>query len=522
MMTETRQVDSLAARPSTQRCAGTLLFLLLIWMAGICASAQAPANIGVTAAEVTATQVAETRVIVPADVGADLLPPRAKAQFESMAGVDAFHFFEFRDALAQSGINFRNRVTDDAARDYKMVHYDHGNGLALADVDGDGLTDLYLLSQLGDNALMRNRGKARFEDVTGVAGVALGDRVSVTASFADYDNDGDPDLFVTTVRGGNVLFENDGSGRFEDVTERAGVGYSGHSSGATFLDFDRDGWLDLFVSNVGRYTSDELGRGGYYIGLDAAFSGHLFPERSERSLLYRNVKGDRGRTFEEVGSSVGLDDDSWAGDATFTDLNLDGFPELYVLNMQGDDHFYKNLQGRFREDTSNVFGKTPWGAMGIATLDWNNDGRIDVLVTDMHSDMTEVVNDPEREKLKSTKSVRASWTDEHLQGGDNNVFGNAFFESSSGGSSDRPFEEVSDRIGAENYWPWGASAGDLNADGWEDLVITASMNYQFRYAPNSVLLNDGGRRFVNAEFVLGVEPQSNLTAPWFELDCSWP
>ena len=88
--------------------------------------------------------------------------------------------------------------------------------------------------------------------------MAVDDRVSVSASFADIDNDGDADLYVTAVRAGNLLFENDGSGRFRDVTAQSGTGYAGHSSSAVFFDYDADGLLDLYVANVGRYTSERL------------------------------------------------------------------------------------------------------------------------------------------------------------------------------------------------------------------------------------------------------------------------
>ena len=103
----------------------------------------------------------------------------------------------------------------------------HGNGVPVADVDGDGLYDIYFVTQLGSNQLWKNAGGGRFEDITESAGVGLADRVAVTASFADIDNDGDPDLYVTTVRHGNALFENDGTGTFEDITEASGLGYTG-------------------------------------------------------------------------------------------------------------------------------------------------------------------------------------------------------------------------------------------------------------------------------------------------------
>src|SRR2546430_14903674 len=130
----------------------------------------------------------------------------------------------------------------------------------------------------------------------------------------------------TTVRHGNRLFETLGHGTFRDITAQAGVGYSGHSSGAVFFDYDGDGLLDLFVTNVGVYTSSTQGRGGYYVALEDAFSGHLHPERAEASILYHNLGGNR---FKDVSREVGLVDKSWSGDATAVDLNDDGFPDLY-------------------------------------------------------------------------------------------------------------------------------------------------------------------------------------------------
>jgi hypothetical protein len=120
---------------------------------------------------------------------------------------------------------------------------------------------------------------------------------------------------------------------------------------------------------------------------------------------------------------------------------------------------------------------------------------------------------PERENLKS----RMQWSEEQLAGGDDNLFGNALYHNLGGGK----FAEVSDRLGVETYWPWGASAADLNADGWQDLFITGSMNFPFRYGVNSVLLNNGGRGFLDSEFILGVEPRRDgrVVTPWFDLDC---
>jgi enediyne biosynthesis protein E4 len=444
------------------------------------------------------------------DIGADSLAARAKAQRETIGQFKVFYEFQFQDRLKESGITFVHRIVNDAGRTQKAVHYDHGNGIAVADVDGDGRPDIYLLTQIGGNELWRNLGGGRFENIT-EPGIALAGRISVTASFADIDNDGDQDLFVTTVGGGNALFENDGHGHFKDISKSAGVDFVGHSSGAVFFDYDNDGLLDLYLCNVGRYTTDKRGPDGALVGLPDAFAGQLHPDRTETAILYKNMGGNK---FRDVTDEVGLGNAGWSGDASFADLNGDGFPDLYVLNMQGDSHYYENVGGhKFVDKTAQYFPKTPWGSMGIKFFDYDNDGRSDLFITDMHSDMSEEVG-PEREKLKSRMQFPPSF----LHDGSHSIFGNAFYHNLGNGK----FEEISDRLGLENYWPWGVSVGDLNADGWQDVFITASMNHPFRYGINSLLLNNRGERFLDSEFLLGVEPRRDgrTHTPWFDVDCA--
>jgi len=445
------------------------------------------------------------------DAGVDSLPARARAQAEAAGGLQVFHDFRFADRAPESGITFVHRAVDDVRKHYRPVHYDHGNGLAAADVDGDGRPDLYFVNQVGKSALFKNLGGGLFRDVTDDAGVGLPGRIGVTASFADVDNDGDPDLFVTTVRGGNALFENDGHGRFKDTTREAGLELTAHSSGSVFFDYDKDGRLDLLVCNVGRYTSDEKGPDGEYRGLEDAFSGHLHPGRAEYPALFHNLGGNR---FRDVAAEMGLRPKAWCGDAGVADLNGDGWPDLYLLNMQGDDHYYESAAGKgFVDKTAATFPRTPWGSMGIKFFDFDGDGLLDLFVTDMHSDMSEEIG-PDREKMKS----RMRWPPEYLQDGSRSIFGNAFYRNLGGGR----FEEVSDRVGAENYWPWGLSVGDLNADGWEDAFITSGMGFPFRYGVNTLLLNDRGQRLVDSEFTLGVEPRRDgrTHTAWFDLECS--
>ena len=200
-----------------------------------------------------------TRVGQPRTVfGPPEMGKRRREQLETAADFKVFHAFGFADGQPESGITFRHRSVADTARTYKAVHYDHGNGISVADVDNDGRLDILFVTQAGGNELWRNIGGGKFEDITARAGVALADRISVAASFADIDNDGDADLYITTVRAGNRLYENVGGGGFRDITDASGTGHKGHSSGAVFFDYDNDGLLDLFLTNVGQYTSEEM------------------------------------------------------------------------------------------------------------------------------------------------------------------------------------------------------------------------------------------------------------------------
>jgi enediyne biosynthesis protein E4 len=444
------------------------------------------------------------------DIGKDSLLSRKQTQLEAAKQFKVFYQFQFADKLKESGITFVHRAVDDITKHMRLGHYDHGSAVAVADVDGDGLYDIYFVNQVGGNELWKNLGGGKFENITKEAGVGLPGRVSVGAAFADIDNGGNQDLFVTTVRDGDVLFENDGHGHFKDITREAGLGLIAHSSGAFFFDYDNDGLLDLLVCNVGRYTYDVKGPDGEYAGIPNAFDGHLHPDRYEYPVLYKNIGHHR---FKDVTAEVGLRPHGWCGDATFSDVNADGWPDIFFLNMQGHSHYYENQGGKkFVEKTDQYFPKTPWGAMGIKFFDYDNDGRMDLFISDMHSDMSHDPG-PSDEKLKAD----ITWQDSYIQGTKADyIWGNALYHNLGNGQ----FEEVSDRMGVETFWPWGPSVGDLNADGWDDIFIASGMSYPFRYGINSLLLNDRGRMFVDAEFVLGIEPRQNPYTPWFEIDCS--
>ena len=420
--------------------------------------------------------------------------------------------FSFKDVQPDSGILFRHRGTPDSGKVIKAVHYDHGNGILAADVDGDGLLDVYFLNQIGPNALYKNLGNGKFRDITTESGTGLTDAVSVGGSFADIDNDGDEDLFVATVRAGNALFENNGKGIFTEITKKAGLDYSGHSSASVFFDFDRDGFLDLLLVNVGKYTTDQFDKtAGYYVGRDRAFLLYADKAYDEQSLLFKN-RGDG--TFKDVTREMGLDLRDWNGDATVTDFNGDHFPDLYIANMQGSDRLLQNDGGSSFTDVSDeILPKTSFGTMGIKFFDFNNDLLFDLMTTDMHSDMMPKMTEIEGqlkvppENIPLPKEVLSK-----------SIFGNTFYKNLGA----HTYYEISDEIGAETFWPWGISVDDLDADGYQDVFVSSGMGYNFQYGKNVVLMNQQGKRFTNAEFDLKVEPRAggNIIEDYFAVDCA--
>ncbi len=295
----------------------------------------------------------------------------------------------FADVLAGSGITFRH-VLADGALDTLVESV--GAGVTVLDYDGDGRQDLYFLAQggragvtdgdapraAGVNRLYRNLGGMRFEDVTERAGV--GDAgYGFMALAADLDDDGDIDLYVLN-DGPNVLYRNRGDGTFEDDTARAGVAGDACSVAGAVIDADGDGRLDLYVGN--------------YVAFDPSYRLHYAPDvfpgplafEAQPDVLYRN-RGDG--TFEDVTKGSGLDVDAGrAMGVSVLDADGDGRLDLYVANdATANRLFLAQGDGTFREcaATSGV----AYGVQGEATAamagavgDFDGDGRADLLVTD--------------------------------------------------------------------------------------------------------------------------------------------
>src|SRR5262249_7296345 len=159
-----------------------------------------------------------------------------------------------------------------------------------------------------------------------------------------------------------------------------------HSQTAVFFDFDGDGYLDLFLANTAGWTTDDLDPGTRrHVGKGGAGFGQVVHSPKEVNVLYRN---NGNRTFTDVTEQGGLKGGGWAGDAVAFDYDGDGKPDLFVTCMFGRCQLYRNNGDRtFTDVTLQVLGKTPWGGVGARAFDFNNDGRLDLFVVDMHSDM---------------------------------------------------------------------------------------------------------------------------------------
>jgi len=422
----------------------------------------------------------------------------------------------FVDRTEEAGIGFVMKfLPTEQGANFKINLYDHGSGVALGDVDGDGDDDLYLLNQLGANALYRNDGDGTFTDVTEEAGVGLADRICVSAAFNDVDNDGDQDLFVTSTRGGNALFENDGEGRFTNVTATAGVWYVGHSQGATFFDADGDGDLDLLVTNTAGWTTEALHpHDRYYLGVPDIFT--LVQSPIEHNVYYRNVGGMK---FEEATGEAGLRGVGWGGDHAVFDHDGDGDLDVFIGNMFGRSVLYENDGGgRFRDVTGATLGRTPWGTVGARAFDYDNDGQFDLFVVDMHSDMwTPVDWDAERiEEHRKYKWFHGGmiedpryrpWMESKFAQlvnlpYDETFFGNGLYRNTGGGK----FEEVSDEAGVETYWPWGVMNGDFDNDGFQDVFLASGMGFPYFYWRSYLLMNDRDGTFTDRSRTAGIDP----------------
>lgn len=305
-------------------------------------------------------------------------------------------------------------------------------GAAVADVDGDGWVDLFLTTLDGPDRLFRNLGDGRFDEISEAAGLAAFDLHSNGAAFADIDNDGDPDLFVTVVGTGsdgtndrNYLFVNDGTGRFDEEARVRGAAMASSeprlSFSVAFGDYDGDGWLDL-------HTTEWLA------------GGH--------SRVLRNLGEEGAGVFEDVTERAGLSFEGVNSFASaFVDLDDDGFQDLVVAADFGSSRLFWNQgDGTFVDGTAEAGVGTDENGTAAAFGDYDGDGDLDWFVTSIF------------DSAATCARVSCGWGHS----------GNRLYRNDGG----RSFSDATDAAGVRNgMWGFGASFLDFDNDGDLDLAM---------------------------------------------------
>ncbi|HXG90982.1 MAG TPA: CRTAC1 family protein [Blastocatellia bacterium] len=312
---------------------------------------------------------------------------------ESDARAGANSSVRFVDATQVAAIRFKHV----SAPEKKYIVESMSGGVALFDYDNDGWLDIYFTNSLtvdtannpksSPSALYHNNGDGTFTDVTEKSGLAFpGWAMGVAA--ADYDADGWTDLYVTCF-GSNHLYRNNGNGTFTDVTEQAGVDDLRWSAGAAFGDYDNDGDLDLFITNYVDFRMKDLpefGKGKFcqYRGIPVQCGPRGLPGAGD--ALFRN---NGNGTFTDVSKQAGVSDPNgrYGMSALWSDLDADGWLDLYVSNDSGPNFLYKNNRdGTFKEVgllSGCAVGEdgNEQGSMGLTIADYNHDGLLDIFVT---------------------------------------------------------------------------------------------------------------------------------------------
>ena len=298
----------------------------------------------------------------------------------------------FTDVTSAAGIRFRH---NNGAFGKKYLPETLGSGCAFLDYDGDGWQDILLINSKNFPgrpgppsypALYRNNGNGTFTDVTKQAGLAV-ELYGFGVAAADFDNDGRTDIYITAL-GPNRLFKNTG-GRFVDVTARAGVGDPGFSTSAMWFDYDRDGRLDLFVANYVEWSEER----DLFCTLDGKSKSYCTPEsyKGQSSTLYRN-KGDG--TFENVTKAAGLlDPTSKALGVALLDYDMDGQPDLFVANDTQPNRLYRNRGNGTFVDVGMTAGVAfneagvARAGMGVDAADYDGSGRPSLIIGNFSNEM---------------------------------------------------------------------------------------------------------------------------------------
>ena len=391
-----------------------------------------------------------------------------------------------------TGVTFANHLPE--APDFNILnylYYYNGGGVAVGDVNGDSLPDLYFSSNLDSNRLYLNKGNFTFEDVTAKAGVGGPPGWKTGVTMADVDGDGRLDIYVSAVRylsmqGRNMLYMNNGDGTFTDRAEQYGLAHAGYSTQAAFFDYDADGDLDMLLLSHSTHTERSIGNATRRDVRNATAGGRL----------YRNDDAKFTDVSAQAGIFGGID--GYGLGLVISDLNLDGCPDIYVANdfQEQDFLYYNSCRKTFTESITRATGHTSRFSMGVDAADVNNDGRPDLVVGDML---------PEREEILKSSASSESYSlfKLRVRAGYHPQYARNTLQLNRGGGE---FSEVGFLAGVEaTDWTWSLLFADLDNDGLKDLFVTSGI---FRRPNDLDYINYIGADQVQASLAKGVSREN--------------
>ncbi|MDC1034383.1 VCBS repeat-containing protein [Flavobacteriaceae bacterium] len=364
--------------------------------------------------------------------------------------------------INQTGIDFNNQLNEDNSFNYFTYPYIYmGGGVSVGDINNDNLDDIYFTGNMTSNKLYLNKGNLNFEDITLTSGTSGDNRWYTGSTMVDINNDGFLDIYLSVAgldgKKNNELYINNGDNTFTEMANEYGVDDLGNGVQATFLDYDKDGDLDLYVANY-PMTPFDAPRSYYYYKMKNT-------DDYETDNLYRND----GLSFTRVTEEAGLRTYGLTLSATVGDLNNDSYPDIYISNdFSSPDFMYMNNgDGTFTDIVKESTNQTSFYGMGVDIADFNNDQYLDYVQVDMDA------KDNRRSKANmASMNPELFWSTVnygfHYQYMHNTLQLNRRIE------NDKPFFSNISRLSgiSSTDWSWGPLLADFDNDGWKDLFIS--------------------------------------------------
>lgn len=360
-----------------------------------------------------------------------------------------------------TGVTFTNTLTEsDDLNILDYLYFYNGGGVAIGDINNDGLPDIFFSGNQVKNALYLNKGGLQFEDISETAGIQGKSSWNTGTVMGDVNGDGFLDIYVCAVvgingfEGHNELFINNGDNTFSESAAKYGLDFDSYSSSAAFLDYDLDGDLDLYLLNHAVHTQESFGR------VDLRYTRNF--ETGDK--LLRNDGGKFTEVSEEAGIYGGIN--GYGLGIAVSDFNLDGYPDLYIGNdFHEDDYYYlNNGDGTFTESLRKHFGHTSRFSMGSDVADINHDGLPDFISLDMLPEDEIPLKSSEGDDNIQVQRLRIERYGYHYQFTRNMLYVNQ--------PSGNYLEAALLSGVAATDWSWSALFGDYDQDGEQDLFVS--------------------------------------------------